>query len=355
VKRYVILSVLVFVLVGCGAEPTPAPDLVATQIAVEEAAHATMTARAPTASEALGPTDTPAPTETPEPSKTPKPTNTPRPTNTPKPTGTSRPTNTPLPTDTPVPTVEPYDVWKKSANSDITYKMVDKSDAYLGERVCWRGEVFNIDESGGFTFLQAWYRDTLDAFVVRIYDTLPDVFEDTKIVACGYIDEKYEGTNAYGASIYQPAILGVYVQKPKAKPKATAKPKAPTPTPVLAKIGEQATAGNWTFTVTDVQYHKALYFYSNSTVAMGVYCVMFITVQNHAPGTTHFGELWWELHGAKGNVYEDDSETGDAAWQFGGKDTPWTDVNPGQSIEIALAIDVPQEAKGMQLYSYKLE
>ena len=43
----VLSTVLLLLLIGCGGEPTPTPDLVATQIAVEEAAHATMTARAP--------------------------------------------------------------------------------------------------------------------------------------------------------------------------------------------------------------------------------------------------------------------------------------------------------------------
>jgi hypothetical protein len=353
-KHLLALLCVILVLAACGAEPAPTPDLVATQIAVEEAAHATMTARAPIPSETSGSIETETPTETPRPSETPKPTSTPKPTNTPKPTSTPQPTSTPLPTDTPVPTVEPYDVWKQSARKDITYKMVDKSDAYLGERVCWRGEVFNIDESEGLTFLQAWYKDTLDAFVVIHFDTLPDIFEDDKIVACGYIDEKYEGTNAYGASIYQPSILGVYVQKPKPKAKATAKPKQPKPTPALAKIGEQVQAGNWLFTVTDVQYHKALYLYDSVKVAMGVHAVLFIDITNQAPGTTHFGELWWHLRGAGGNEY-DEKHTSRAAWQLGGKDTPWTDINPGQTAQIVVSFDVAEGAKGLQLYSGRLE
>ena len=57
-KRFIALILVVCFLGACGGEPTPAPDLVATQIAVEEAAHATMTAKAPTA--------TPKPAETQE-------------------------------------------------------------------------------------------------------------------------------------------------------------------------------------------------------------------------------------------------------------------------------------------------
>jgi hypothetical protein len=194
--------------------------------------------------------------------------------------------------------------------------------------------------------------------VVVYDDLLPNVFDDDRVEVCGLIDEKFEGTNAFGATVVQPMIQAVYVVKPTAKPTAKPKPKVtkpPTPTPQLANVGEQVQAGNWLFTVTEVQYHKALYLHDNSKVAMGVYCVMFIDIQNQASGTASFGELWWELHGAGGKVYDDDSETFYAAWQFGGKDTPWTDVNPGQTLQIALAIDVGQEAKGLQLYSYKLK
>ena len=47
-RRFMVLILVVCFLGACGGKPTPAPDLVATQIAVEEAAHATMTAKAPT-------------------------------------------------------------------------------------------------------------------------------------------------------------------------------------------------------------------------------------------------------------------------------------------------------------------
>jgi hypothetical protein len=57
-KKVLVLVLVLSSLAACGGEQTPTPDLVATQIAVEEAAHATMTARVPTA------THTPAPTPT---------------------------------------------------------------------------------------------------------------------------------------------------------------------------------------------------------------------------------------------------------------------------------------------------
>ena len=97
--RYLVLMLATIGVVACGAEPTPTPDLVATQVVVEMAAHATMTARAPTVTDAPAPTSTPTATETREPTVTPEPTNTPDPTETYTPT--------PTPTDTDTPTPEP--------------------------------------------------------------------------------------------------------------------------------------------------------------------------------------------------------------------------------------------------------
>ncbi len=363
------LLLVTLLLVACGGEAAPTPDAVATQVAVARAAAATLTAEVPTPTNTLPPpTETPAPelTDTPSPTSTPKPTSTPEPTNTS--TSTPRPTPTPRPTSTPTPppmaTIEPYEDWKASTQTDITYKLVDKSDQYIGERVCWKGEVFNIDESSGITVFQAWYfegrsfnilKDDAGAFMVVYFGTLPDVFEDDAVEVCGLVDEKGEGVNAYGATITQPQILAVYVNKYKPPPQPAAKPKPPTPTPVLVQIGQETTAGKWFLRVTGVEWHKALYFYDNAEVAMGVWCVLFLDIQNQASGTDYFGNLWWELRGSGGGVYDDDSGTSEAAWQFGGKDTPWTDLNPGEWAEIVIAFDVAEGAKGLQFYSGRLK
>ena len=163
------------------------------------------------------PTDMPTPTKTLEPSSTPTAT----PSSTPTATPTNTPTATPTNTLTPGPTEETIDSFRESANSDIYYKMVEKSDKYWGEPVCWRGNVFNIDESEGTTFFQAYYftgkrynwQKHNDAFVVFYDAELPDVFEDVSVEVCGYIDDKFEGTNAYGATISQPSIYAEYVRK----------------------------------------------------------------------------------------------------------------------------------------------
>lgn len=95
--HWVLIVALATILAACGTEPSPTPDLVATQIAVEEAAHATMTARAPTATDT--PTHTPTPTHTSTPTRTPSPTA--------SPTATQTPTRTTTPSPTPTPTIPP--------------------------------------------------------------------------------------------------------------------------------------------------------------------------------------------------------------------------------------------------------
>jgi hypothetical protein len=72
-KKYLILTLVLYLLAACGGEPTLTPDLVATQIAVEDAAHATMTARIPTATSTPEPTPLPTITPTPRPTLTPPP------------------------------------------------------------------------------------------------------------------------------------------------------------------------------------------------------------------------------------------------------------------------------------------
>lgn len=112
-KRTTILALLIIALASCGAEPTATPlptetpDLVATQIAVEKAAHATMTAEAPTPTNTPTHTSTSTPTTTPTSTPTPTSTSTPTVTWTPTPEPTDTPTQTPTPRPTSVPTRRP--------------------------------------------------------------------------------------------------------------------------------------------------------------------------------------------------------------------------------------------------------
>ncbi len=92
-KRIVLFVLILCMAAGCGTTPTAttAPDLVATQVAVMEAAAATLTAEAPTAV----PTELPIPTAIP--SVAPTMTEPPTPTQLPKATPAPKPTDTPYP------------------------------------------------------------------------------------------------------------------------------------------------------------------------------------------------------------------------------------------------------------------
>lgn len=61
-KRITILLLAMWLLLGCGPEPTPEPDLVATQVVVMKDAAATLTAEAPVPTQAASATLTLAPT-----------------------------------------------------------------------------------------------------------------------------------------------------------------------------------------------------------------------------------------------------------------------------------------------------
>jgi hypothetical protein len=92
-EGYVLLFVIAFsVLAGCGGQLTPAPDLVATEVAVREAAIATLTAHAP--SPTFTGTSTATPTHTPTHTATSTPTSTP----TLEPSPTRQPSSTPTST-----------------------------------------------------------------------------------------------------------------------------------------------------------------------------------------------------------------------------------------------------------------
>jgi hypothetical protein len=93
-KPFVMLILILALLGACGAEATPTPDAIATQIAVEKAAHATMTAEVPTSTSTPLSTRTPKATDTATVAATA--------TATKAPTFTSTPTLTPAPTTIPV-------------------------------------------------------------------------------------------------------------------------------------------------------------------------------------------------------------------------------------------------------------
>ena len=105
-QRFVALVLALALLAGCAMPFAPTPDPVATQVAIEEAAAATLTARAPT------PTASPTPTATPSP------------------TPTATPTPSPTPTPTPTPTVQPNELLESASRSQSDGNYVASILAY---------------------------------------------------------------------------------------------------------------------------------------------------------------------------------------------------------------------------------
>jgi len=102
--------------------------------------------------------------------------------------------------------------------SDGDYQAVDvrdlkkNPDAYKGKPIQLQGEVFNIKEQSGQTFLQMWVpipggtQFDREAVVVNYGGALPNVYEKTKITVFGIGDGTGSGKNAFGATSTQPAI-----------------------------------------------------------------------------------------------------------------------------------------------------
>ncbi len=258
----------------------------------------------------------------------------------------STPANPPEPAATP----GVKDQCQARANPEATYREVDKSDTYIGQTVAWKGKVFNIRETSRTTWFQAWYfegrhlSEPGDAFVVLYNDVLPDVYEDTEVFVCGVVAEDTEGTNAYGATIYQPTIVADYIEvwQPATPPAAV--PPTPVPMSKDSSIGVEHKSAIWTLKLTDVKRAKAVYFFGKATVAMGTHVIPMVEFRNDGSGTaapSHNFDFY--LQDDQGRTYDydmfNDAVLG-AAWQFQ-MGHLYDDINPGLALGIALPFDVP--------------
>jgi hypothetical protein len=275
---------------------------------------------------------------------------TPLPTDTPAPTST----NTPTSTSTPSPTPFSSEDYIASANPDLDYREINKSDRYIGEIVCWKGEVFNIEEESGVTFFQANYFEgrhldgSGDAFVVTYEGILPDVYEETEVFVCGEIAEKFTGTNAFGAEISQPRIMARVVELWEPAPLPTAAPTdtpvPPTPLPIVDDMGVQKQVGQWGMKLYDVKRAKAVYFFGDAQIAQGVWLLSFVEFTNMSSGTRNpWEDLDFYYVDDQGNTYEasyNDAWLG-ARWQFQAGDI-MDDIQPGSVLGVVLPIDSPE-------------
>jgi uncharacterized protein YgiM (DUF1202 family) len=110
------------------------------------------------------------------------------------------------------------------------------------------------------------------------------------------------------------------------------------------QIGDEIEGGGWKFKVSEVHKRKVVYLYDYSYVAMGYFLIVVIDAVNMQSGTDYFANnIRPYVTDKAGNVYHYSGKaSGYAGWQLGGLDSIFTDVNPGQSIRMAVAYDVPE-------------
>jgi hypothetical protein len=157
-KRVLLLFCILVLLVGCGSEPTPTPDLVATQVAVMEAAAATLTAAAPSATATATPTQ--VPTEAPSATSTDTPFPTVPPT-APPPTATRPPQPTPRPpkpTHTPAvgPSLGLFTVVGVYSDDVLNVRSGPGVDQHLVGTIPYYGQDVEV-HAGGQQVADAWW------------------------------------------------------------------------------------------------------------------------------------------------------------------------------------------------------
>jgi uncharacterized protein YraI len=134
-------------------------------------------------------------------------------------------------------------------------------------------------------------------------------------------------------------------------PTVTVAPPTATRVP-RPRVGQEVEGGGWRFKVSEVHKRKAVYFYDYSYIAQGNFLIVVIDAVNIQSGTDYFANNLdpWVVD-MPGNVYNYQIKaSGYAQWQLGGLSSPYTDVNPGNFVRIAMAFDIPPD-RGQLLLS----
>ena len=113
----------------------------------------------------------------------------------------------------------------------------------------------------------------------------------------------------------------------------------------FVQIGQEIEGGGWRFKVSAIHKRKAVYFYDESHVAMGRYLIVVIDATKLQSGTDYFDRSiapW--VTDEPGNVFNRaGTASGYARWQYGGLSSIYTDVNPGNFVRMAFAVDLPDD------------
>jgi len=141
-----------------------------------------------------------------------------------------------------------------------------------------------------------------------------------------------------------------------AEPAAPAEPAAQPETAAtgsssILAVGQEIEANGWRFKVSELHKRKAVYFYSDAHIAMGHFLVVIIDATNLQSGTDYFDrniDPW--VTDAAGKVYSTSgTASGYAGWQYGGISSLFTNVDPGDFVRIAFAVDLPDDTGNVLL------
>ena len=241
-----LLTLMLLVLIGCGGGPAPTPDLVATEVAVQRAAAATLTAEAPTPPM---PTDTPRPTDTP----------------------VLPPTPAAVPSEAAVSTPQPPDATPPPAR--IEARVIDIIDGHTIEvdiggqshRVCYvgittpetsqRGGKEATEENrrlveGQIVQLEKGVSETDEQGRLLRYVYLGDLLINAELVRRGYAQAATDPPDVAFADLFgqleqeaREAARGVWAE-PTPIPASPTPPATPTPIPPAPPIPKPAPAWN---------------------------------------------------------------------------------------------------------------
>jgi hypothetical protein len=89
-------------------------------------------------------------------------------------------------------------------------ELVTYPDKHIGEKVIVRGVIFHVISDSEF---QMYVSGTYNAVWVTMMDSYTGIYEDTSVVVYGVVFGTQCGTNAFGAEICQPAIIGTFFGK----------------------------------------------------------------------------------------------------------------------------------------------
>jgi hypothetical protein len=129
---------------------------------------------------------------------------------------TPSPPKTRVPTKTPFPTVNP-EVAKANWGTVDIRALAKNPDKYLSQELHYKGEVFSIAEDSSGVVMQVWVdvpggnEFDREAVIVLWAGRTGNIYEGSIVEFWGYGLGSYEGTNAFGAKINQPAISAEYL------------------------------------------------------------------------------------------------------------------------------------------------